>query len=584
MVAALPSFGSAASPADSMPASIEEIAQASVQRLNGVVLLVALLVFMLITLWSVVIYQRQRDVAQVEAQAKTELSNMARAFAEHTTKMVQGADQAIRFVRRELRSRGAQLKLSEYIDNGDVIGDDYRQLAVIGADGFLIDSSLPFKRIDLSDREHFRVHQQGAADRLFISKPVLGRVSQRWSLQLTRRINQADGRFGGVVVVSLAPEQLTRFYDDVDLGPQGVIALVGYDGVVRVRQAGASSAVSQDVSSSAAFTAARVQKVGTLWSVSAVDGQDRLYAFRALDDLGLVVMVGRGRSDILRGVDRLGHLYIALATLVSLALFGFTAALLRRIKRQAVLVEALRQSNLRANEASAMKSRFLASVSHELRKPLNGILGYAELVLDSEPSAEVQEYAQTIQASGQHLHRLVNTILDLAKIESGQLMPNFTEVDLNQLLLEACELHRDSAKSQSLSLELSAGCLPRLRTDRSRLLQVLGNLIDNAIKFTDHGGVLVRASSDEDSVTIVVSDSGVGIEAGQLESVFTRFHSLSQEFTHPRQGAGLGLPLAKELTELIGASLEIASRPGQGTEVSLRLPRRPAEAETKENT
>lgn len=567
-----------------MLASVEGSAQTNAQRLNGVVLLVALLVFMLITLWSVVIYQRQRDVAQVEAQAKTELSNLARAFAEHTIKMVQGADQAIRFVRRELRSRGAQLKLSEYIDNGDVIGDDYRQLAVIGADGFLIDSSLPFKRTDLSDREHFRVHQQGAADRLFISKPVLGRVSQRWSLQLTRRIDQADGRFGGVVVVSLAPEQLTRFYDDVDLGPQGMIALVGYDGVVRVRQAGASTAVSQDVSRSAAFTTARVQKVGTLWSVSAADGQDRLYAFRAIDDLGLIVMVGRGRADILREVDRLGQRYIALATLVSLALFGFTAALLRRTKRQAVLVEALRQSNLRANEASAMKSRFLASVSHELRTPLNGILGYAELVLDSGPSAEVQEYAQTIQASGQHLHRLVNTILDLAKIESGQLMPNFTEVDLNQLLLEACELQRASANSQSLSLELSAGCLPKLRTDRSRLMQVLGNLIDNAIKFTDHGGVRVQASSDEDSVTIVVSDSGVGIEAEQLESVFTRFHSLSQEFTHPRQGAGLGLPLAKELAELIGATLEIASRPGQGTEVSLRLPRRPVEAETKENT
>lgn len=584
MVAALPSFGSAESPAGSTLASVEESAQASAQRLNGVVLLVALLVFMLITLWSVVIYQRQRDVAQVEAQAKTELSNLARAFAEHTIKMVQGADQAIRFVRRELRSRGAQLKLSEYIDNGDVIGDDYRQLAVIGADGFLIDSSLPFKRTDLSDREHFRVHQQGAADRLFISKPVLGRVSQRWSLQLTRRIDQADGRFGGVVVVSLAPEQLTRFYDDVDLGPQGMIALVGVDGVVRVRQAGASTAVSQDVSRSDAFTTARVQKVGTLWSVSAVDGQDRLYAFRAIDDLGLVVMVGRGRADILRGVDRLGQLYIALATLVSLALFGFTAALLRRTKRQAVLVEALRQSNLRANEASAMKSRFLASVSHELRTPLNGILGYAELVLDSGPSAEVQEYAQTIQASGQHLHRLVNTILDLAKIESGQLMPNFTEVDLNQLLEEACELQRASAESRSLSLELSAGRLPRLRTDRSLLLQALGHLIDNAVKFTDHGGVRVQASSDEDGVTIVVSDSGVGIEAGQLDAVFTRFHSLSQEFTHPRQGAGLGLPLAKEIAELIGARLEITSRLGQGTEVSLRLPRRPVEAATKENT
>ena len=578
MVAAVPCFGSDAS----LPATT----RSSSRRLSGVVLLVALLLFMLTTLWSVVIYQRQRDAAQVEAQAKTELSNLASAFAEHTVKMIQGADQALRFVRRELRVGGAQLKLADYVDSGDVIGDDYRQLAVIGADGFLADSSLPFKRIDLSDREHFRVHQQAMTDRLFISKPVLGRVSNQWSLQLTRRFDLPEGRFGGVVVVSLAPDQLTRLYDGMDLGPQGVISLVGHDGVVRARQAGSITEVNQDVSQAAPFKAAIAQKVGSLWSVSTVDGSDRLYAYRALDAYGLVVLVGRGRADILRGVDRLGRLYVVLATLVSVALLGFTAALIRRAQRQIVLLEALRQSNLLANESSAMKSRFLASVSHELRTPLNGIIGYAELVLDSQPGAEVREYAQVIHDSGQHLHRLVNTILDLAKIESGQLVLNFTEVDLQQLLVEACDAHRAAARSQAIGLEvaMAPGCLPRLLTDRNRLLQVLGNLIDNAVKFTAQGGVRVQASSDDKAVSIVVSDSGAGMALAQLESVFTRFHSLSQEFTHARQGPGLGLPLAKELAALIGASLEIASRPGQGTEVTLRLPVTPAPGAAKEST
>ena len=275
MVAAVPCCGSDSS----LPATT----LSSAHRLSGVVLLVALLLFMLATLWSVVIYQRQRDAAQVEAQAKTDLSNLVRAFAEHTVKMIQGADQAIRFVRRELRVGGAQHKLADYVDSGDVIGDDYRQLAFIGADGLLADSSLPFKRIDLSDREHFRVHQQAMTDGLFISKPVLGRVSNQWSLQLTRRFNLPDGRFGGVVVVSLAPDQLTRLYDGMDLGPQGVISLVGHDGVVRARQAGSITEVNQDVSRAAPFKAAMAHKVGTLWSVSTVDGSDRLSAYRALD-------------------------------------------------------------------------------------------------------------------------------------------------------------------------------------------------------------------------------------------------------------------------------------------------------------
>ena len=131
---------------------------------------------------------------------------------------------------------------------------------------------------------------------------------------------------------------------------------------------------------------------------------------------------------------------------------------------------------------------------------------------------------------------------------------------------------------------MAPGCLTRLRTDRNRLLQVLGNLIDNAVKFTAQGGVRVQASSDDKAVSIVVSDSGAGMAPAQLESVFTRFHSLSQEFTHARQGPGLGLPLAKELAALIGASLEIASRPGQGTEVTLRLPVKPAPDAAKECT
>jgi signal transduction histidine kinase len=226
-----------------------------------------------------------------------------------------------------------------------------------------------------------------------------------------------------------------------------------------------------------------------------------------------------------------------------------------------------------------MKSRFLASVSHELRTPLNGILGYAELIRDGGTDSEVREYAQVVLESGHHLHNLVNTILDLARIEAGQMSLVLTDVVLADLLREACDMHRVTAQARglALSLEIDPACPAQLHTDRTRLLQVLSNLLHNALKFTDLGGVQVTARLQDKALLIAVSDSGRGIGPAQLPLVFMRFQAASAEFLHPAQGAGLGLPLAKELTELIGGVLLIESEAGQGTCVTISLPLQPDE-------
>ncbi len=543
-------------------------------------LLLVLLVLLLGLLWTAVFMQTRRDEDAAWRDASLHLSNLDLAFAGDVAATLQAADQIIRTVRQELRRSGRGFSLAAAARHGDLIDARFSQVAVIDARGMLVDSSLPFTPMDLSDRAHFKIHQQSQRDVLQVSGPVLGRVSKKFTLQITRRIGLEDGSFGGVVVVSLDADLLTDFYRNVQLGADGVITLAGADGAILSRRAAAPQVLAKPGLVGAAHAEALRMRVGTVWADGPGDGVPRLLAFRALDDYGLFTYVARSRDDILRSAHQLRWIYVGTSLLFSLVLLGLGWALFSRLATQARLVGELRASHLQATAANAMKSRFLASVSHELRTPLNGILGYAELIRDGGTESEVREYAQVVLESGHHLHNLVNTILDLARIEAGQMSLVLMDVVLADVLNEACDMHRVTAQERglALSLHVDPACPAQLRTDRTRLLQVLSNLIHNALKFTDVGGVQVAAHLDNASVVIAVSDTGRGIGPTQMPLVFMRFQAASAEFSHPAQGAGLGLPLAKELTELIGGALSIRSEAGQGTCVSISLPLQHVEA------
>ncbi|WP_119152894.1 hybrid sensor histidine kinase/response regulator [Caldimonas tepidiphila] len=534
----------------------------------------AFTLFIVLGLWAWVGFQIHRESEEALAQAELNLGNLTRAFAEHTVKTVEGADQTLRFVRRDYLAQGDRLDLASYLERTAMVDSAYWLLSVIGPHGHVSHSSMPFMQVDLSDRAHFRVHAEGLEDRLFISKPVFGRVSEKWSIQLTRRIEHPDGRFGGVVVLSLSPDYLTNFYQEVDLGRDGSISLVGFDGVVRARAVGDNRESGQVVSGDPLFEEARRRKVGARVASGGVDGIERVWAYRALDDYDLVVFAGMRTDEVLKEPRRRRMAYLAVAALTTLTLVAFMTVLLRAVRRQHGLVARLRDSERRANVANEMKTKFLASISHELRTPLNGILGYAELIRDTAREAEAREYGGIVHQSAQHLHSLVNTLLDLAKIESGRMRLSIRPLALGELVEEVVRLNAVFAESRGLALELarSPQAPATIESDRTRLVQVLNNLLSNAIKFTDRGGVVLRVAPDPDGVLIVVQDSGIGIPAAQLETLFTRFHATTTEFVHPAQGAGLGLPLARELTELLGGTLEIESAEGQGTRVLVRLP------------
>lgn len=536
--------------------------------------IIALMVLPILLVWGAVVYKAQTEEEMVIKAVYTENLNLARAFEEHTIRTIKSVDQAVLFLKFQYERYGDKVNIAEYVREGMIISNIFNQLGVIDENGIYILSNLPnHKQMDLSDREHFRVHKEKDTNQLFISKPILGRASGKWSIQMTRRINKPDGSFGGVVVISVDPFYFSDFYRGVDLGPGGVVSLVGLDGITRARRAGDNMTVGQDLSQSALIRQIREKPVGSLRTTSVSDGFNRLYSYRALTEYPLIVAVGVTEDNALSEFRsrRFGYQVFAFATTLIVLLFGGIA--MRLLDRQYRITAQFRESQIKAESANRMKSEFLASMSHELRTPLNGIMGYAELLREST-TGENQEFAGVILDSSEHLLDLVNSILDLAKIESGKMELVMRPEPLRTLIDKIVRTYQPPAAKKGLELAVTlADDLPAdFVCDATRVVQVLNNLISNAIKFTDHGRVEVRVSRVGDELEFVVADSGCGIAPDMLSHVFERFSQADNFLTRRHQGTGLGLALVKELVDLMGGSVNVRSELEKGSEFIVRLP------------
>jgi len=260
------------------------------------------------------------------------------------------------------------------------------------------------------------------------------------------------------------------------------------------------------------------------------------------------------------------------ATAGILALLAGMRAYRRRLKRRHAW-ELAKQQRAFAEQESAAKSNFLATMGHEIRTPMTGVLGMTELLLRSDLDSSQHGYAQAIQDSGRLLLRLVNDSLDLARIEAGKLQLEIAPFDLQGLLRQVEALAQPQATHRGLSWSLSiAGHAPRwLLGDALRIEQILLNLVQNAIKFTERGGVKLTASGCVDGgVVFRVIDTGPGISAAQHERLFQRFEQA--DGPQRRSGSGLGLAICRELVAHMGGTLEIDSATGQGSVFRVALP------------
>jgi PAS domain S-box-containing protein len=227
--------------------------------------------------------------------------------------------------------------------------------------------------------------------------------------------------------------------------------------------------------------------------------------------------------------------------------------------------------------ANAAKSQFLANMSHELRTPLNAILGFSEILRDAvlgPLDARYVEYASDIHSSGVHLLGLVNDLLDLSKIDAGKLELRDELVDLGEVIHDSCRLMSEKARAGGLSIILpDVTTLPAVMADRVRLKQILLNLLSNAVKFTSAGGsITISTTCSPTGLTIAIADTGIGMRPEDIPIALEPFRQIESSYARNHQGTGLGLPLAKSLTELHGGTFEIESQASKGTIVRVWLP------------
>jgi len=244
--------------------------------------------------------------------------------------------------------------------------------------------------------------------------------------------------------------------------------------------------------------------------------------------------------------------------------------------QNARLFREIEDKSRQLEEASQHKSQFLANMSHELRTPLNAILGYTELMADGaygEPSDKMLGILKRLEANGRHLLGLINDVLDLSKIEAGQLqleLSDYTVQDVAQTVRSTLEpLAAD--KKLAFKLELAPE-LPSGRGDGRRLTQVLINLVSNAIKFTDAGEVVIRAEANNGSFKVSVRDTGPGISAADQAKLFQEFQQADNTITRKKGGTGLGLAISKRIIEMHGGKIWVESEPGKGSTFAFTLP------------
>jgi signal transduction histidine kinase len=227
-------------------------------------------------------------------------------------------------------------------------------------------------------------------------------------------------------------------------------------------------------------------------------------------------------------------------------------------------------------EASLHKSQVLANMSHELRTPLNAVLGYTELVLDNvygETPPKIREVLDRIQRNGKHLLGLINDVLDLSKIEAGQLHLALADYSMKQVVASVHSAAESLAKEKEIALKIEvAADLPAAHGDERKLTQVLLNLVGNAIKFTDQGEVAIKASAANGSITVSVRDSGPGITEADQAKIFQEFQQADSTIRREKGGTELGLTISKRIVELHRGRIWVESYIGRGSTFSFTLP------------
>jgi len=560
-------------------------------RLRWVVVFFSLLA--LVVAWGAVLLEldsKRQDAIKAEVRQN---ANLALALQEQTVRVLAAVDQATLRLRDTVREGRFHLEdYARFANETGLAPDILTQLSYVGADGRFIGSNIDpggdkTGHVDLSGREHIRAHLQPelvqaaagqmSTNGLFIGKPVLGKVSGKWTIQLTRKISAADGKVLGVVVASLNPRYFEEVYSRVHLGVQGVVTLIGDDRSVRARVIGGESkGLGVVLAPNSYIGTSTVPDEGFNIRASAVDGVERIVAHHRVGSYPLLVLVATTTEAALDEWRSTRMVALVLTTLFSIAVVGAAVLLLAGVRQLEAKNRALQLSEAQAQAANQAKSEFLAAISHELRTPLTSIRGFSELMEVRLEQPTYRAQAGMIRRAAEHLNDLLTEILDLSRVEAGA-MPLHPEPQvLAELLQSTADFFAVSAaeKGLTLSVRIAPDAPATLVFDGLRLKQILNNLLSNAMKFTKAGRVAIELDATPEWVRVHVVDTGPGIAPEQRELIFERFRQGNAHVSYDHGGTGLGLALSRALAERMGGTLTVASELGHGSRFTLNLPRR----------
>jgi len=432
---------------------------------------------------------------------------------------------------------------------------------------------------NFANRDYFMAQRNDARDVLFIGAPFLIQKGQSPTISLSRRISNPDGSFAGVVVGSMRLGYFRDLFSRLNLGPHGTIALLRRDGVILMRLPFNPDDIGRTLPADAAFFHA---PDGV--EITAVDPTDHLhrrFLFQPIGSLPLVVGVGLADADIYAAwrsrAVAVGPTLAALAAIDAGLLLVLGYAVGQREQGEAALreshtrVEALaaqREAALTAmSQTVAMKSRFLATMSHELRTPLNSILGYAELMaLDGPlPPAQAARLA-AMRGSCEHLRAVIDRLLDFSRLEAGERPVLPVPTDLPALVSDCHAVVAPLAAKKGLTLrEHMAADVPHtVWADATGLRQIVYNLLDNAIKFTDQGQVSLLVSRCVAGIRFAVTDTGIGVPPAQRNKLF-RPYERGHADRMGVSGTGLGLAITAQLVRHMGGQIGLEDNPDGGS-------------------
>jgi len=436
--------------------------------------------------------------------------------------------------------------------------------------------------VSLPDRDYVRVWSAPRVHEPYVGTPVRSRFDGEWVLPVSLAIGTSPTP-AILLVVELSLAEINALYRSILVGRTDAASLMRTDGTLLTRVPFSDANVGRVLGNGRIFVRHLPESPrGVFDEVVVIDGMRRIVGYSRVGTTDLVVVFSQQTEAALVDWWRSLQLYIAVFVLVSAVVIGLGVYVVRLIRRDEGLARVQHEALLAAEAGSRAKSTFLATISHELRTPLNAILGFSSLLADQAHgplgAPQYRDYANDIRHSGAYLMDLIEDMLDAVRLEAGalKLVPEPADVQAEVQTIFAALRPEAERKKLSLTVEIAPE-VPALELDLRALRRILMNLVGNAVKFTDAGGaVTVKAALDAGQVVIAVSDTGIGIAPEKIGLLGRPFVQVDDSLTRRHAGSGLGLAICKGLAEAMGGRLEIVSRVGQGTTVTVRLPASPA--------